>query len=244
MNTQTLLGQRGGQHLLAKFVDHTETYGRHVVRRFAERVEPDSVLDLGMGAGNDLTIVRDVNPAARLYGVDFRAFAPPGVESLMLDIERDRLPFADASLDLVMANQVLEHTKEVFWVFHEATRVLKVGGHLLIGVPNIASLHNRLLLLFGIQPTQHKLCSAHVRPFSKGDTLRFLEACWPGGYELVGFAGAQFYPFPRFVARPLAALWPTAAFSIFFLLHKTRAYGGEFARYPAAAELETNFFTG
>ncbi len=83
-----------------------------------------------------------------------------------------------------------------------------------------------------------------MRPFSKRDTMRFLDACWPGGYELVDFAGAQFYPFPRVIARPLAALWPTAAFSIFFLLRKTREYGGEFVAYPKRAQLETNFYCG
>jgi hypothetical protein len=75
------------------------------------------------------------------------------------------------------------------------SRSLKVGGHFLFGVPNICSLHNRFLILFGRQPTQHKVCSAHVRPFSKGDTLAFLSACFPAGYALEKFRGAQFYPF-------------------------------------------------
>lgn len=236
--------QRGAAHPIGCLIDNNETYGRHVIRRMVEQVRPRSALDLGMGSGDDLLAVRDANPEAELYGVDFRLFGPPGVKAYPLDIERDRLPFQDGCLDLVMANQVLEHTKEIFWIFHEATRALRTGGHLLIGVPNIASLHNRLLMLFGVQPTQHKLASAHVRPFSKRDTMRFLDACWPGGYELTAFAGSQFYPFPRFIARPLASLWPTAAFSIFFLLGKTRAYGREFLDYPKAAELETNFFTG
>jgi len=101
------------------------------------------------------------------------------------------------------------------------------------------------LLAMGKQPTQHKLCSAHVRPFSKKDTLAFLNACFPGGYELEKFRGSQFYPPPpgRLV-RLLADTFPTLAFTIFFLIRKTREYENEFATYPARAQLETNFWTG
>ena len=162
----------------------------------------------------------------------------------MANIERDELPLADGEADLIIANQILEHTKEIFWIFHEVSRSLKIGGHFLFGVPNICSLHNRFLLLLGKQPTQHKACSAHVRPFSKGDTLAFLNACFPGGYKLVDFRGSQFYPFPARMSRLLANAFPTFAFTIFFMVQKVAEYHGEFATYPTRARLETNFWTG
>lgn len=65
---------------------------------------------------------------------------------MQLNIERDPLPFADESVDIFMANQVLEHCKEIFWIFSEVSRCLKPGGCFIIGVPNLAALHNRLLL--------------------------------------------------------------------------------------------------
>jgi len=245
-----LLGQCGGQHPFARFVDHAETYGPHVVDAFVRSIGAvRTAVDLGAGRGRDLGILKSVYPSARAIAVEggleyARQLDEVADELHVLDIERAKLPFEDESIDLFIANQVLEHTKEIFWIFHEVTRCLRVGGHFLIGVPNVASLHNRLLLLFGVHPTQHKLCSAHVRPFSKRDTLRFLEACFPGGYSLSRFAGAQFYPFPSRLAQVLAAMLPTAAFSIFFLLRKNRRYGCEFATYPSRAKLETNFWTG
>lgn len=245
-----VFGEKGGQHPLAFFVDHTETYGPHVIERFVS-VLPGvaTAVDLGAGTGRDLGIVKRVHPSATTVAIEAgHAYADALRGKIdrveVLDIERDALPFADASVDLIMANQVLEHTKEIFWIFHEVSRSLKVGGHFLFGVPNIASLHNRALLLMGQQPTQHKLCSAHVRPFSKKDTLVFLDACFPGGYSLAGFAGSQFYPFPRGLARMLSGLFPTAAFSIFFLIRKECAYGNEFVAYPVKASLETNFWLG
>jgi len=209
----------------------------------------DRVADLGAGSGRDLGIVRRLHPLARLIAVEggeeyARSLAGKADEIYVANIERDPLPLADRHADLIIANQVLEHTKEIFWIFHEVSRSLKVGGHFLFGVPNICSLHNRFLLLIGKQPTQHKVCSAHVRPFSKGDTIAFLNACFPGGYELTEFRGAQFYPFPRGTARMLAGAFPTLAFTIFFLIRKTKEYNAEFAAYPARAQLETNFWTG
>ena len=46
-----------------------------------------------------------------------------GVSVFALNIERDALPFEDGSVDIVIANQILEHTKEFFWIFHQVSRV-------------------------------------------------------------------------------------------------------------------------
>ncbi|MGI8959618.1 MAG: class I SAM-dependent methyltransferase [Bryobacteraceae bacterium] len=245
-----LLGEEGGNHPLARYVDHDETYGAHVVKKFLSTLQHlNIVVDLGPGHGRDLGIVKQTHPyvqtCALEAGSDFAAELVGKVDKVqVLDIERAIFPFPDESVDLFIANQVLEHTKEIFWIFHEVTRCLRVGGHFLFGVPNIASLHNRLLLLFGTHPTQHKLCSAHVRPFSKADTVRFLDACFPDGYRLEKFGGSQFYPFPPKIARLMTNIFPTGAFSIFFLLRKCREYKDEFASYPSRAKLATNFWTG
>jgi len=254
MNTseraQRLFGSTGGSHPLARFTDQRETYGPLVVEQLVSNLSyPKVVVDLGAGAGRDLEIVRRLHPQAKLVAVEggtayAHALAGKADEIHVLNIERDRLPLADGQADLIIANQVLEHTKEIFWIFHEVSRSLKTGGCFLFGVPNICSLHNRILLLFGRQPTQHKLCSAHVRPFSKGDTLAFLNACFPGGYALEKFRGAQFYPFPARLSRLLANALPTFAFTIFFLIRKVAEYHDEFATYPARAQLETNFWAG
>jgi SAM-dependent methyltransferase len=245
-----LFGSVGGSHPLARFTDQRETYGPLVVEQLVRGLNGlELVVDLGAGSGRDLEIVRRFHPKAKRIAVEAgREYADSlsekADEVCVVNIEHDPLPLVDGSADLIIANQVLEHTKEIFWIFHEVSRSLKIGGHFLFGVPNICSLHNRFLLFVGTQPTQHKLCSAHVRPFSKGDTLAFLDACFPGGYQLVEFRGAQFYPFPRSLARLLANVLPTFAFTIFFMIRKTKEYNAEFATYPARAQLETNFWTG
>jgi len=231
-------------------IDRALNYGRPVVRRFLEHARPyRSVLDIGAGTGVDLLAARAVEPAAALHAIE--AF-PPNVETLRrqdmavtgLDLERDVFPFGDGAVDVVIANQILEHVKEVFWVFHEVTRVLRVGGSLIIGVPNLAALHNRILLAVGRQPSVIKTASAHVRGFTRHDLERFLEEVFPGGYAVRDHAGANFYPFPGPVAKPLAAVFPGLAWGLFLRLEKTREAGRAFLEFPATQRLETNFFTG
>ncbi len=231
-------------------IDRSLNYGRHLVRRFlSDAGEYDAVLDIGAGTGADLLIAREVRPAARLHAVEVY---PPAAEGLRrhgmtvhaLDLERDRIPLPDGSVDVVIANQVLEHTKEIFWIAHEVTRVLRVGGHWIVGVPNLASLHNRLLLLLGRQPTPIQNATAHVRGYTRGDLQRALDLPFPGGYQRVGFGGSGFYPFPPSIAKPLAAALPTMAWGMFLMLRKRRPYGREFLEYPVRERLETNFFVG
>src|SRR5712692_11787446 len=156
-----LPGQHGGDHPLVRFVDNNETYGPQVMARFLGRIAPyGRVIDIGAGCGRDLGVAKACCPSAELVAVEalpsqeLRAIA---TSVHAIDLERNCLPAEDESLDVVMANQVLEHTKEIYWIIHEMTRTLKVGGHMIIGVPNLVSFHNRLLMLFGQHATQHKL---------------------------------------------------------------------------------------
>lgn len=190
-----------------------------------------------------------MQPDAQLHAIEvFREsaeyLAEQGIEVHNLDIERDSFPFPNGAMDVVLANQILEHTKELFWIFHEISRCLRVGGSLILGVPNLASLHNRLLLMFGRQPTSLQNASAHVRGFTKSDILRMLATVFPGGYVLRNLGGNNFYPFPKQLARPLAAAFPGMAWGISLRLEKRRPYGREFLAFPVRAKLETNFFVG
>jgi SAM-dependent methyltransferase len=230
-------------------VDHTESYGRHILARAIEGKRLLNCLDIGCGGGFDLAIISRHHPHAELFGIDFgdwnaAALRSINVQPLSVNVESQRLPFDDDALDFIIANQVIEHTKEVFWINHEIFRCLRVGGHLFLGVPNILSLHNRVLMALGHHPTQHKLTSAHVRPFSKRDVFRFYDDIGGDFCRIDGFWGAQFYPFPKLPARMLSWAFPSLSFSIFFLIQKTAASGTAFIDWPKKAQLETNFFTG
>jgi hypothetical protein len=111
-------------------------------------------------------------------------------------------------------------------------------------VPNLASLHNRLLLAAGRQPSPIKSASAHVRGFTKPDLIGFANECFPGGYELDQYGGSNFYPFPPLIAKPLSVLFPSLSWGIFLLLKKCSIYENEFIAFPRVNKLETNFYLG
>lgn len=232
------------------WIDVTETYGRHIIKRMFSVAAPyTSVCDLGAGSGYDLDIARQLCPKAATHAIEcyppnIRMLESKGHSCHQLNIECDKLPFAPESIDVICANQVLEHTKEIFWILHECTRVLKENGYLIFGIPNVAALHNRILLFFGRHPTGSKCYSAHVRTFSKNDFLVFLNVCFPDGYKLEAFMGSQVYPFPKKIGRIISAVLPQFSQSIFFLLRKTKKYEDGFVKYPELAQLETNFYTG
>lgn len=230
-------------------IDRSLNYGRNVIKKFLEESKFERVLDLGAGSGADLQIAAQVNPQAEIHAVEvypeyISLLHEKGFHVHPLNIEKDRLPFEDESLDLIIMNQLLEHTKEVFWIFHEISRVLTVRGKLVLGVPNLASLHNRILLGLGRQPSSIKTRSAHVRGFTRQDLLDFFGAVWANGYVLKSFGGGNFYPFPPILSKPLAQLLPNMAWSIFLLLEKQQAYRGQFTEYPVMERLETNFWLG
>jgi SAM-dependent methyltransferase len=192
---------------------------------------------------------RSICSAADLYAVELfpesvRRLEQLGVTVFPLNLECESIPLQDGSVDLVIANQVLEHLKDIYWVFHEVSRLLPVGGKMIIGVPNLASLHNRILLALGQQPTSLKINSAHVRGFTRGDFLLFLNEVFPKGYALKAFRGANFYPFPPFIARLLAQAFPSLAWGMFLYLEKRREYHREFLDAPVTQQLETNYYTG
>jgi len=103
----------------------------------------ETVLDLGSGAGIDAFLAaREVGPAGHVIGVDMthemlakaRDAARRGgfanVEFRLGEIEH--LPLADASVDLVISNCVINLSPDKVQVFREAFRVLRSGGRMLV----------------------------------------------------------------------------------------------------------------
>jgi len=64
----------------------------------------------------------------------------------------DKFPFPDNHFDFVFAGEVIEHTFDDFFFLEEIYRILKPGGVLILTTPNLVSLGNRLLMLFGKLP--------------------------------------------------------------------------------------------
>ena len=133
------------------------------------------VLDLGCRYGALTRAYVDGNDLVGL-DVDREALAEAaklGIETHGADVEQP-LEFPDASFDVVVAGELLEHLRDPSGVVAEARRVLRSGGKLVGSVPNAYRLKNRLRFLFGRPPEQDP---THLHMFSPGG-VRQLLAGW------------------------------------------------------------------
>jgi SAM-dependent methyltransferase len=168
----------------------------------AATVRVTRLLDVGCGDAAPTSRWSEAVAARSTFGVDVNRdhLRRCRIPVLMADLERGGLPLASASVDAIVLHQVLEHLKNVHHAVAECNRVLRPGGLLAVGLPNLASAHNRLLLLAGRQPTFIQVRSPHVRGLTRSEALAFLESF---GFRTVRSRGAGFYPL---VGRWMAAL--------------------------------------
>lgn len=136
-----------------------------------------------------------------------------------VDLERDKFPYKNDYFDIIICNQVFEHLKQIFHPMDEILRTLKPGGFFVFSVPNLSSFHNRLMLLFGLQPSSIRIFGPHVRGFTYNSFVQY--ATFSKNYKLIKSKGVGFYPLP---AKPfgnlLGNIWKSGCHTPVLLLMK------------------------
>jgi SAM-dependent methyltransferase len=150
------------------------------------------VLDLGCRDGALTQAYLDGN---EVVGVDadreaLAEAARLGIETHWADLDQP-LDLADASFDVVVAGELLEHLRDPQRLVGEVRRVLRPGGTFVASVPNAYRLKGRLLFLFGRPPENDP---THLQMFSAADVRALL----------AGFDDPQLH----FVAGRLVPLHP------------------------------------
>jgi ubiquinone/menaquinone biosynthesis C-methylase UbiE len=139
-------------------------------------------------------------------------------------------PLDDDSVDVVFANQVIEHIVDIDNFVGEIFRVLRRGGYVLICTENLASWHNIFALLLGDQPysgphvsIRYSIGHHPLHPqaddgiysniaITKHNTVMAYKALKKilrvYGFRVEKITGSGYYPFPRPIARFLCRLDP------------------------------------
>jgi SAM-dependent methyltransferase len=131
------------------------------------------VLDLGCRDGSLTGAYADGN---QIVGVDadreaLAAAAGLGIETRWADLD-EPLDFDDATFDVVVAGELLEHLRDPRRVVGDARRVLKPAGTFVGSVPNAYRLKNRVRFLLGRNPEDDP---THLQMFSPDDVRKLLD---------------------------------------------------------------------
>lgn len=112
------------------------------------------LLDIGCRDGRLLSDIDQAGLFQKLYSIDISSEGVEKVKSKgfnahIVDLNTETLPFPDENFDAVTILAVLEHVFDPPLVVQEIHRILRYDGILIIDVPNVALLSNRVRILIG-----------------------------------------------------------------------------------------------
>ena len=135
--------ERAATHYDAAAILQQEISKRLLERLDYIKLQPARVLDVGAGTGISLTGLRQQYPVAQIYALDIaramllEARKKQGWLQRMrrpiqfITADAEKLPLADASVDLLFSNLTLQWCLDLEQTFGEFRRVLKPGGLLM-----------------------------------------------------------------------------------------------------------------
>lgn len=132
------------------------------------------ILDIGCNDGTFTKQIADIVGTENIFGIEISKEAAEksrlkNIDVTISDVE-DVFPFEDETFDLVVSNQVIEHTCNTDHFIKEIYRVLSKNGEIVISTANLASFHNIFALLLGYQPfiadvSDEFCCGNPLNPF-------------------------------------------------------------------------------
>lgn len=185
---------------------------------------PSNLIDVGYGDGLRTIRIADYFniDMSRVYGIDnevsYIEACRNSFNTQKVDLECQNTPYSNDTFDLVICNQVLEHLKNYKRAINELIRITNKEAYLLIGIPNLAHLINRIYLLLGVQPMCIDIDSSHVRGFTHRSFVRMLESFQ--NIKLIDFEGALMYPLPFLLGKTLARYSVGLSGYVCYLLQK------------------------
>ncbi len=127
---------------------------------------PERLLDIGCDDGRITVAIKEAIWAKEAFGIEifeasYKAALGRGVKCSLLNLDKENLPFPDEYFDVIFSGENIEHLFDPDHLLDEINRCLSPKGICIISTPNLASLVNRIALLFGIQPYMTSVSTRH-----------------------------------------------------------------------------------
>lgn len=236
-------------NFLKKIGDEAGNRRREQVLAVLPHRSKSAYLDCGCGDGEFTLQMANKIGTKNIYGIEIidseiKKAKKNGIKVNKVDLD-SIFPYPDNKFSVITAIQVIEHLFEVDNFVSEIYRILKPGGIVVISTENLASLHNIAALLIGLQPSTgpyisqkysigfHPLNKVHVIAHEKNEYLKvmrghtrvmayrsFIQLFKTYGFKVVDQKTAGYYPFPSFIANPLADLDKWHALDVILKLQK------------------------
>lgn len=166
-----------------------ERHAELVTERVKREPAPRLVLVIGAGFGNPV-----VERLRRLSGTDVLSLDLRRAEGVDLVADAHAVPFADAAVDIVIIQAVLEHVMDPGRVVREIERVLRPGGLVYSDTPFLQPYHADPTDWQRFTLPGHRLLFRGFEEIDSGPTGGpFMAALWTFHEAL----GALLAPFPR-----------------------------------------------
>jgi SAM-dependent methyltransferase len=143
--------------------------------RFVARAPRNAtLLDLGSSDGETLRHIAELRPDLKLFAADMAGVPgsyPPGCQFHRADLERESLPWPDASMAAITCMHLVEHMKSLAHLMQEVKRLLRPDGRVYFETPHpkttgLPSLRDKgpvnFTMNFFDDPT-------HIKPVPVGD---------------------------------------------------------------------------
>ena len=197
-------------------VEHRYTKMHRLLRERYGDLSGKRIVDLGLSRGLLLERFRGY-PGAELGGIEIDPAEAErargrGLEPLQHfvnvfdgNVMTARLPYDDASADVVLAGEILEHVVDTEGFLREIHRMLAPGGALVLSTPNIFWAKNRVRLLLGRYPDALEYRSrygadfGHVRIFGPEQLQELLGET---GFADVAVIGNRIGPISTLASAP------------------------------------------
>lgn len=212
---------------LQKLYKNAEKYKEKTIRSALKKIPEHGVfLDVGCWDGRKTLWWAKAAKSKKVLGLEMVEYAAErarkkNIQVFTTDIDRQKWPIKDNSIDCVFSNLLIEHLSDIDHFISESHRVLQKGGYTIMSTNNLSSWHNIASLLFGWTPfdltnsssTLNLIGNPLTNPKNNSFygkswchkciyTTRWLEEWYKlYGFNLMAVRGSGYYPLPAFMGN-------------------------------------------